>query len=98
MRIELRDARLLRAVRNVLKNYELLAEPATPEGLDTVRVRGGQRSYVVTVDPQWRRPPRCSCPDAVRVEDETGATFCKHSIAVLLARPEYRHQLIDLLL
>ena len=98
MRIELRDARLLRAVRNVVRNYEFVPEAPTPEGFDTVQVRGGQRSYVVHVDPKWRHPPRCSCPDAQRIKDDTGATFCKHTIAVLLTTPDHRHQLIDLLL
>ncbi len=98
MRIELRDARLLRAVRNVVRNYDLVPEAPTAEGLDTVHVSGGQRSYVVHVDPEWRRSPRCSCPDAERMKDDTGATFCKHTIAVLLTTPDHRHQLIDLLL
>ena len=98
VRIDLRDARLLRAVKTVLTSYELAAGPSTADKLDTINVTNGKRRYVVHVDPAWERPPRCSCPDAVRVEDEAGATFCKHTIAVLLSRPDHRHQLIDLLL
>lgn len=98
MRKDLRDARLLRAVRDVLRGYAFVDEGPTPEGLQAWRVTRGPSSYRVEVDPAWERPPRCTCPDAARVEDDSGATFCKHTVAVLLTRAEHHHQLIDLLL
>ena len=98
MNANLRDARLLRAVRDVMKRYSFSRAESAEGELIEVEVSRRGASYTVTIDPTWRRPPSCTCPDADRIRDENGATFCKHAIAALLSDNEHRHQLIDLLL
>jgi len=104
MKSNLRDARVLRAVREVIKRYEITEQPAAADSDAPAASRrcfslvGGTRTWQVEVDPAWSAPPRCSCPDARRVVDANGATFCKHAIAVLLSHDDLRHQLIDLLI
>lgn len=100
MDANLRDARLLRAVRDVLKRYTLSQKPPKDDEGAEIEVEVARRgaSYTVRIDPEWRRPPTCTCPDADRIRDATGATFCKHTIAALLSDSKQRHQLIDLLL
>jgi hypothetical protein len=91
-----RDARWTRAVRDVLKRYTITREPGGERVVYRVARRGA--AYLVRVDPTWREPPSCSCPDADRVRDARGATFCKHTVATLLKDDEHRYQLLDLLL
>ena len=102
MKADLRDARVLRAVRDVMKRYEIVERPAAPgpsdDGLRHFALTGGSKNWQVQADPTWQTPPRCDCPDARRVAEENGATFCKHAIAVLLSHDDLRHQLIDLLI
>ena len=84
-----RDARILRAAREVLREYTL-----TRSAPDTVRVKGGTRPYRVTVDPLWVRTPTCTCPDHAR----PGGPWCKHIIAALLQEDGLRCQLLELFL
>jgi SWIM zinc finger len=98
MNANLRDARLLRAVRDVMKRYSFSRTTSAEGEIIEVEVSRRGASYTVAIDPTWRRPPSCTCPDADRIRDASGATFCKHAIAALLSDDEHRHQLIDLLL
>ena len=98
MDTNLRDTRVLRAVRDVLKQYSLTRSGPDKDGFLQVEVKRPGATYKVRIDPAWRLPPTCTCPDAKRVKDGKGATFCKHTIAALLSDEEHRHQLIDLLL
>ena len=98
MNANLRDARLLRAVRDVMKRYSFSRGASARGEIVEVEVSRRGASYTVEIDPSWRRPPSCTCPDADRIRDASGATFCKHAIAALLSDDKHRHQLIDLLL
>ena len=86
------------AVRDVLKQYSLTRSGPDKDGFLQVEGKRPGATYKVRIDPAWRLPPTCTCPDAKRVKDGKGATFCKHTIAALLSDEEHRHQLIDLLL
>jgi hypothetical protein len=96
----LRDARILRAVQDVVKGYALTEVAGEAGGRRTFRLaRGREHSYCVRVDPTWRTRPACDCPDAVeRLAAEQDVVFCKHVVAVLLQTEDLRHQLIDLFL
>jgi|GEM_PF-1170149 len=106
MELEARDARIFRAVRDVVKGYAIgPADNACPEqgrgaeGLLAFAVtKPGHGPYTVKLDPAWRLGPQCSCPDWLRVRDGERGGFCKHVVAVLLTSDEHRHQLVDLLL
>ncbi len=102
----LRDARILRAVRDVLKSYKIdettNGSGALSGGARRFQLRqggAGRPGYTIEVDPEWRARPSCDCPDArERLAAEEDAVFCKHIVAVLLQKEELRHQLIDLFL
>lgn len=95
-----RDARILRAVRDVVRTYALTEETDDDEdGRRTFRLARRGAAYTVRVDPRWGRPPECDCPDAQRRFAGTGEpVFCEHVVATLVQRDELRHQLIDLFL
>ncbi len=88
-----RDARILRAARDVLKTYTFHPQPAAPDGRVPYDVRGGTSPYVVHVHPAWAASPACSCPDHQRREG-----YCKHIIGVLLQDSALRCQLLELFL
>lgn len=92
-----RDARVLRAAKDVLSTYTFHALPPTEPSTRALRVevRGGSRPYVVTVDPEWGSPARCTCPDHARASN---GGFCKHVIGVLLRDDALRCQLLELFL
>jgi len=98
MEPRLRDARVFRAVRDVIERYRLTRGGPDQAGLLTVEVARPGAAYQVRIDPEWRRGPTCTCPDAARVRDAEGATWCKHVIAALLTDDDQRHQVLDLLL
>jgi hypothetical protein len=99
MEHDARDARIFRAVRDVVKGYVLRSVPSDAEGLLAFAVtKPGHAPYTVKLDPAWKHGPQCSCPDWLRVRDGDRGGFCKHVVAVLLQSDESRHQLIDLLL
>jgi hypothetical protein len=103
MELQQRDARMLRAVKDVLKGYAIREQSrpagAPPSEPATYSVkRPGQEAYLVTVDPEWRAPAWCTCPDHVRLRASDPGAFCKHIIAVLLKSEGQRHQLLDFLL
>ena len=89
-----RDARILRAAKNVLTAYTFHPLDGPP-GLCRVELKGGTRPWVVTVDPTWAVGPRCTCPDSTK--NPTGG-FCKHIIGVLLRDDALRCQLLELFL
>ena len=89
-----RDARILRAAREVLGKYTLVPMPTAEVGISRFAVRGGSEPYEVTVDPNWIALPSCTCPDAER----RGDSWCKHVIGVMLQEPALRCQLLDLFL
>lgn len=94
---KLRDARVLRAIRSVLKEYTIREESRGTDGVIIFHVKKGKKDpYVVQVDPSWEQPIDCSCPDSFRARDSSGNVFCKHSIAVCLSDEDLRHLLIDL--
>ncbi len=96
---QMRDARIFRAVREVLGSYTIREKAeATPDGLRAFGIGKKTDAYVVTVDPAWQRPPRCTCPDASKRFGADEATFCKHAVAVLVSHEALRHQLIDFIL
>ncbi len=92
-----RDARVLRAAKDVLATYTFDSLPPLEPGARALRfeVRGGSRPYVVTVDPEWGAPPRCTCPDHAR---SSNGGYCKHVIGVLLRDDALRCQLLELFL
>lgn len=99
MEFEARDARILRAVRDVVKSYALRPVESTADGwLAFTVTKPGRPAYTVRVDPTWRYGPQCSCPDWLRVRDGDRGGYCKHVVAVLLHSEDHRHQLLDLLL
>jgi hypothetical protein len=85
-----RDARLLRAARDVLNRYRFI-ELAPGQ----LRVEGGTRDYEVQLSLDGESAPRCTCPDNRR--PEVGG-FCKHAIAVLIRDPAQHYQLLELFL
>jgi hypothetical protein len=85
-----RDARLLRAARDVLQRYRFVEL-----GPGQLRVEGGSRDYVLQLSLDGSEAPRCSCPDNRRTEI---GGFCKHAIAGLLREPSLRYQLLELFL
>ncbi len=94
---KMRDARVLRAIRSVLKEYTIREESRGTDGVIIFHVKKGKKApYIVQVDPSWEQPIDCSCPDSFRSRDTTGNVFCKHSIAVCLSDEDLRHLLIDL--
>ncbi len=94
---KMRDARVFRAIRQVLKEYTIREESRGTDGVIVFHVQKGKKPpYVVQVDPSWERPIECTCPDSFRSRDRSGNVFCKHSIAVCLSDEELRHLLIDL--
>ncbi len=92
-----RDVRVLRAAKDVLSRYSfhLLPTPEHGPHLCAIEVRGGSRPYVVTVDPAWGAPARCTCPDHARASN---GGYCKHVIGVLLRDDALRCQLLELFL
>jgi hypothetical protein len=92
-----RDARVLRAAKDVLARYTFHPLPPAEPGERLVRleVHGGARPYTVTVDPDWRTPARCTCPDHARASN---GGFCKHVIGALLRDEALRCQLLELFL
>lgn len=84
------DARLLRAVRHA-DAYTTAAVPDTPGAFV---ITGGTQPYRVQLDPRWVDAPTCTCPDAAH----RGSAWCKHMLAVLIAQPAYRYQLLSLFL
>ena len=95
-----RDARIMRAVRDVVRTYTLTEETnGEADGRRTFRLARGRVAYTIRIDPGWGVHPACDCPDAQRRTAQTDApVFCKHVVATLLQRDELRHQLIDLFL
>ncbi len=85
-----RDARLLRAARDVLQRYRFV-ELAPGQ----LRVEGGAQDYTVQLSLDGSAAPSCTCPDQRRPEI---AGFCKHVIAALLRDPSLRYQLLELFL
>ena len=83
----------MQSARAVLKTYTLVHSPAVDERW-SFAVTGGTRPYTVTAHPLWSEPPSCDCADATRRR----SPWCKHSLAVLMSRPELRCQLLDILL
>ena len=94
--VRARDARFLRAARDVVKRYAFDRQTAA-DGSVKVRVTGGDRPYVVTARLDWSERPACTCPDAERRRREDGA-MCKHMMAVLMTHEDLRGQLLDILL
>lgn len=95
--VRARDQRILRAARQVLKDYTI--QPTVESELQAhFELSGGDSDYTVSVWKDWSGPPSCSCPDAAhRARDQTGG-FCKHIIAVVMKEEELQCQLLDLLL
>ena len=58
MNANLRDARLLRAVRDVLKRYSFSRSESVEGELLKVEVARKGATYQVEIDPAWHRPPR----------------------------------------
>jgi hypothetical protein len=95
--VQMRDARVFRAIRQVLKDYKITEKTADDDAQSTYHVQKGRKDpYIVHVDPSWELPVTCSCPDSYRSRDAAGNVFCKHSIAVCLSSESLRHLLIDL--
>ncbi len=92
-----REIRILRAARDVLERYTIDGKPGK-EGLRLFRIRGGTRQYTVTVHPEWRQPPTCTCPDAKHLAREKNRGYCKHIIAVLMRDESLRCQLLEMFL
>ncbi len=93
-----RDMRISRAIGSGSEKYEIGRCQNDESGLVVFAVSGGKEIYEVTVDPEWRCRPTCTCPDASsRAQDQTGG-FCKHIILVLFKNPEFKHQLIEMYL
>jgi len=95
-----REARFLRAARQVLGTYrfQTLDEDPSRPTLMRVAVSGGSRAYEVGLWRDWSGPPSCTCPDASNGARWGTAGFCKHAIAVCLRTDEVRCQLLDLLI
>lgn len=99
MELQQRDARILRAVKDVLKGYTIHPSAGpSPGPLAWSVKRPGTEAYTVTVDSDWRTPPQCTCPDHQRLRASDPGALCKHIIAVLLKTDDHRHQLLDFLL
>ena len=96
--LALRDARVWRAVHQVLRDYTIQYNRPRKPGPFKVRVSSKDNTYTVVVDPAWQETASCSCPDAKRFKQEGSSMLCKHSIAVLLGADDLRGQLLDLLL
>jgi predicted nucleic acid-binding Zn finger protein len=101
-----RESRVLRAIRDVLKKYQIaeqvrVGSDGQATGLDGERVfqlTGGQHPYTVRVYENWNLAPSCTCPDHYqRAAAQTGG-YCKHIIAVMLSCEELRCQVLDLFL
>jgi uncharacterized Zn finger protein len=95
--LEARDARFLRAARDVLKRYRITAK-RPKDGVAPFEVIGGEEPYTVVVHPEWTAAPTCTCPDAQRRAKDHTAGYCKHIIAVLLSHEELKCQLLELFL
>ena len=78
---------LLREARELQKSYRVETITSTDDEV-VFSVRGPDQDRRVSVDPQWRRPPRCSC----------GASSCRSSFIALLSREDLRAQLLDVIL
>ena len=89
-----REARLLRAAREVLARYKINAI-AGGERLRSFEIVGGSAPYLVTLDLEWSERPTCTCPDQRRTEMRG---FCKHVIGTMLQEDAFRCQLLELFL
>ena len=95
--ISARDARFFRAAKDVLKRYKI--EQVDPEGEHLCfEVVGGSNPYLVKVQPEWKRAPSCTCPDAAFRANRQAGGYCKHIIAVLLSNEDLQYQLLDVFL
>ena len=93
-----RESRMLRAIHDVLKKYELTEQARASSEERVFCLTGGQTPYTVCVWEGWEHAPTCTCPDHhQRAAAHTGG-YCKHIIAVLLSHEELRCQLLDLFL
>lgn len=94
-----RDLRMIRGAKDVLKNYRIERDLEDKAKAEVVfKISGGQKPYLVSIDPDWQRTPRCTCPDAEKRARELNGGFCKHIIAVLLKEDDFRCQLLDIIL
>ena len=59
MNTDLRDARVLRAVREVMKRYEITEQPPAEADLRCFVLTGGSKIWQVQVNPRWQTPPHC---------------------------------------
>ncbi len=97
--LKARDQRFLRAAGDVLKRYRLNRNDTdTPDTPVRVDIQGGTQNYTVTLHPEWKTPPACTCPDAQRLAKMRNAGYCKHIIAVLLREKDLQYQLLEILL
>jgi uncharacterized Zn finger protein len=96
--LEARDARFLRAARDVLKNYRIVPAKRVRGSVASFEVTGGDAPYTVVVHPEWASSPTCTCPDAQRRAKSQNAGYCKHIIAVLLSVDDLKCQLLELFL
>lgn len=95
LNLQARDDRFFRAAEIVLKKYKITRRSQLEDGLVVYDIKGGTRDYVVTIHPEWKVNPRCSCPDAIQRAKTSARGYCKHIIAVLLKDSEFRCQLLE---
>jgi uncharacterized Zn finger protein len=96
--LEARDARILRAAKDVLTRYSITRQRRSGGGPVAFEISGGDAPYTVTAHPEWASPPTCTCPDAQRRAKSQNAGYCKHIIAVLLSNEDLTCQLLELFL
>lgn len=93
--LKARDDRFFRAAYTVLEHYRIRRRPELEDGFVVFDICGGTSDYVVRIQPEWKCPPACSCPDAEKRARESTRGYCKHIIAVLLREKEFGCQLLE---
>lgn len=89
-----RDNKLLRAVRDVLKTYEITRH-VTGDGALRFAIKGGKQPYNVTVTGGALQQVACTCPDG---EWQSSQGSCKHALAVMLGQPDLQYLALDFFL
>ncbi len=95
-----RDARLKRAIEDVIPNYQIQEIERTQDGQRVFQVMQVGKSYRVHVHPEGKPLPTCTCPDFTKSKEPDSQRYglCKHAMAVMIQEASFQHLVLELFL